>query len=242
MITRTIHPSVKIIDAEQGIVDYVASDETVDSYREVILAKGWKFNRFQKNAPFVNSHDYGTIENVLGKVLSFNVMPNESTGKSELIERVQWMIGQGHKLADLGWKMVTGGFLPAVSVGFFPLKYVSAHEPSFKQVARENGIDPNGIAAIHEEQEQIELSAVVIGSNPNALAKAYKADVLDDQDIDNIADIIAENELRKAMAARKTLQNDEHKSELLAVFRADADSSRRLERDSWLMQFQKALN
>ncbi len=244
MISRTIHPEVRIVDAEQGLVDYVASDETPDSYREVILAKGWRFNRFQKNAPFVDSHDYTSIEKVLGKVLSFNVQPNENTGKSQLIERVQWFIGQGHKLADLGWKMVAGGFLPAVSVGFFPIKFIAAHENGFKAIAAENGIDPNGISAIHAEQDQIELSAVVIGANPNALAKAYKADVLSDEDIDNVSEIVAQNELRKASALinHKTLQNQEHYTELLAAFRADVDSSMRRERESWLMQFQKALS
>ena len=58
---RTIHPEVRVIDASRGIVDYIASDESLDSYREAIKAAGWKFTRFAKNSPFVDSHDYSTI-------------------------------------------------------------------------------------------------------------------------------------------------------------------------------------
>jgi hypothetical protein len=53
-LIRTIHPEVKVVDASKGIVDYVASDESVDSYREIIRANGWKFTNFKKNAPFVD--------------------------------------------------------------------------------------------------------------------------------------------------------------------------------------------
>jgi hypothetical protein len=41
--------------------------------------------------------------------------------------------------------------------------------------------------AIYVRQQQIELSACVIGANPNALAKSYKAGVLSDADIELIS-------------------------------------------------------
>jgi hypothetical protein len=45
---------------------------------------------------------------------------------------------------------------------------------------------PEGVRAVYIEQQQIELSSVVIGANPNALlnmGKAYKAGAITDDDL-----------------------------------------------------------
>ena len=44
---------------------------------------------------------------------------------------------------------------------------------------------------LFRSHEQIELSQCVIGANPNALAKAYKAGALSDEDLDNLSRQIA---------------------------------------------------
>jgi hypothetical protein len=85
-LIRTIHPEVRIVDAAKGIVDYVASDESVDCYAEIIAAKGWRFSMFQRNAPFVDSHDTSTIEKLVGSVIGFGLEGDK------LVERVQWAI------------------------------------------------------------------------------------------------------------------------------------------------------
>ncbi len=183
---RTLHPEVKVLDATKGVVEYVASDESLDSYREIIRADGWRFNRFSKNAPFVDSHDYDTLEKLLGQVVDFKVAGRK------LIETVQWAIDVAdNKLAQLGWKMTQAGYLKAVSVGFIPTKVVSkwdsdpmAYAAAMKDLGL--GKDSN-VRAIYLEQEQIELSACIIGANPNALAKSYKAGVLDDADLEFIS-------------------------------------------------------
>ena len=99
-LIRTIHPEIRIVDASKGIVDYIASDETIDSYREVIRADGWRFTMFQKNAPFVDSHNYHCIDKLLGQVIDFHIEGRQ------LVERVQWAIDvEDNKLAKIGWKM-----------------------------------------------------------------------------------------------------------------------------------------
>jgi hypothetical protein len=180
-IHRTLYPEVRVLDAAAGLVEYVASDESIDSYKEVIRADGWRFNRFAKNAPFVDSHQYDTVEHLLGSVVDFKI----AGGK--LIETVKWAIDVAeNKLAALGWKMTQAGYLKAVSVGFFPVKMVSSFDgTAFSQeLSRLNLGSASGVRAIYLEQEQIELSACVIGANPNALAKSYKAGVIDDADLD----------------------------------------------------------
>ena len=115
---RSLSCETRILSEAEGLVEYVASDESLDSYNEIISAKGWRFSRFAKNAPFVDSHDYSSIDKLLGEVVAARV-----EGRA-LIERVRWAkdVEENH-LARLGWKMTTGGFLKAVSVGFFPTKW-----------------------------------------------------------------------------------------------------------------------
>lgn len=187
-LTRTLHPEIRVLDAVKGLVEYVASDETLDSYREIIRADGWRFTNFQKNAPFVDSHDYSTIEKLLGNVVDFRVV-----GK-KLVETVQWAVDvKDAKLAQLGWKMTAAGYLKAVSVGFFPTKMVShwdSDQAGFLAELTSLGLDEKtGVRAVYQEQEQVELSACIIGANPNALAKSYKAGAIDDADLEFLSEL-----------------------------------------------------
>ncbi len=180
-LIRALNVEARIVSEGEGLVDYVASDATLDCYREIIDPKGWKFTHFAKNAPFVDSHDYWSIEKQLGKVTSFQV-----TG-GKLIERVQWAKDvEENKLARLGWKMTLGGFLKAVSVGFFPVRAHFCGSPEFAAAAEALKLDVETTGKcrrIYSEQEQIELSACIIGANPNALAKALKEGCLKDADL-----------------------------------------------------------
>ena len=183
-LRREIHPEVRVASAKDGLVEYIASDESVDSYREVILASGWRFTNFQRNAPFVDSHDYSSIKTLLGQVVDFRV----SRGK--LVETVQWAKDVAENtLAQLGFRMTEAGFLKAVSVGFYPVRVLSpfsqgSDADEFRQAVKELGLDSqNPPRAIYTEQEQIELSACVIGANPNALAAAHKSGVLTESDL-----------------------------------------------------------
>lgn len=180
-LIRSIHPEVRVLNEAEGLVEYVASDESLDSYQEVIAAKGWRFTRFKKNAPFVDSHNYWSLDKLLGGVESFQV-----TG-GKLIERVRWAkdVEENH-LAQLGWKMTLGGFLKAVSVGFFAVRSVSQGSADWGKECASMGLtteEAAGVRRIFLEQEQIELSACIIGANPNALAKAHQEGCVKDSDL-----------------------------------------------------------
>jgi hypothetical protein len=184
LLRRLIHPEVRVVDARLGVVDYVASDESIDSYKEVIRAAGWRFTHFAKNAPLVDSHDYSTIGKCLGKVIDFRVEG------ARLIERVQWAIDvPENQLAQIGWKMTAAGYLKAVSVGFFPVKYVTPQSGGeWTRQLQELGLPPDAaVRTIYTEQEQVELSCCVVGSNPNALAKAWQAGAINDADIETLS-------------------------------------------------------
>lgn len=199
-LRRTLHPEIKIVDASKGIVDYVASDETLDYYREIVRAAGWKFTNFAKNAPVPDSHDYSSIEKLLGKVTDWRI-----EGK-KLIERVQFAIDvEEQPLARLAWRMVEAGYLKACSVGFMPTQYHSKYgdEKSFLAAIRELGLGSDAAAqvrTIYWEQEQMELSICILGANPSALAKAYKAGSINDEDI-SLIETLSERKAKHQTAA-----------------------------------------
>ena len=178
---RNLNVEARILSEAEGLVEYVASDATLDSYNESILVTGWKFDFFQLNAPFVDSHNYYSIEAMLGKVVSARVE------NGQLIERVQWAkdIAE-HKLATIGWKLTMGGFLKAVSVGFRALKSAWPNDTGWNGFVKEAGLTPENAAKcrrIFIEQQQLELSACVIGANPSAVAKAFKEGCVREADL-----------------------------------------------------------
>lgn len=181
-----LHPKhIKVIDAAKGTVEYVASDESIDSYAEVISASGWQFNRFQKNAPFVDSHNYQSIDCLLGQVIDYRV------DNKQLIETVQWAIDvPTNFLAIKGFQMTQAGYLKAVSVGFIPLEYVGKWMGSdWDEVMDDLGMGDleDSVRCVYTKQEQLELSVCCIGANANAVARAYKAGILNDADLETLS-------------------------------------------------------
>jgi hypothetical protein len=181
-IRRTLPTTVKVLDEKLGLIEYTASDESIDSAREVCSADGWDFGKFQKNSPFVNSHDYSTIENLIGRIVDWRV-----EGKA-LILTAQWAKDIPGTLGEIGWKLTVGGFLKAVSVGFWPLELATKwdqDQAAFKSALKKVGrTEADNIACVYLKQELVELSACILGANPNAVARAYKAGALTDADLE----------------------------------------------------------
>ena len=174
-VYRELTPKVRILSESEGLVEYVASDQTLDSYREIILANGWRFDaRFVKNPVFVDSHSYSNISSVIGRITHFHVEGDA------LINVGKWAIDvpQNH-LAQLGFQMTLKGYLKAVSVGLIPVRVCRRGDEDFAAVANTiKGLKPedrDALRCIYLEQQQIELSACVLGANPSALAKAFQA-------------------------------------------------------------------
>src|SRR6185369_9785775 len=57
------------------MVDFVASDGTLDRYEEVVDPKGWQLENYRRNPVFQNSHQYGDILHTLGKATVTEVRP-----------------------------------------------------------------------------------------------------------------------------------------------------------------------
>lgn len=136
-------------------MDFVASDATLDRAREVILPEGWRLENFRRNPVFQNAHHYDNILFTLGRATEVEVRGGR------LWLRVQFAT-HINPLARMAYELYRGGFLRAVSVGFIPLRWENGHE---RTPWRRRFL----------EQELIEVSAVAVPANPNALALAAKA-------------------------------------------------------------------
>jgi hypothetical protein len=180
-LRRSLAVTARVLSEKEGTVEYIASDATLDSYQESILSSGWRFNLFQRNSPFVDSHNYNSIESLLGKVESARIEGGQ------LVETVRWAKDiEENKLATLGWKMTVGGFLKAVSVGFRALKAVWPNDSGWNGYVQEAGLTPEYAGKcrrIFVEQEQLELSACILGANPAAVAKAHAEKCITDGDL-----------------------------------------------------------
>ena len=134
-------------------VRFVASDETVDRYGDIIRASGWQLDNFRKNPVLLFGHQSGQLP--VGKVDPIAV---EGT---RLIAHAEFTPEGMSDFADTVWAMVDQGFVQAASVGFLPL----ATNPIFDA-------DKNLTGFEFIAQELLELSVVTVPANPNALQLA----------------------------------------------------------------------
>jgi phage head maturation protease len=141
-------------------IRYVASDETVDRYGDIIRAAGWKLENYRKNPVLMFGHmrDHPLP---IGKVANVEVVGTQLEATAEFTPEGL------SDFADECWRFVEAGYLNAVSVGFMPLaepNYIYADDdPDHKRW-------PTGYEFV--DQELLELSVVPVPANPQALAVA----------------------------------------------------------------------
>jgi hypothetical protein len=173
----------KVLSSEDGTVEYVASDESLDSYGDIIKADGWRFDaRFEKNPVFLDCHSSWSVSDVIGRVISKEIK------NQQLLEVVKFAIDvKSNKTARLAFDMTEKGYLKAVSVGFYPEH--SAHRSdedwtktldSIKGLSKE---DRDKVYRVFIQQQQVELSNCPIGANPNAVAKAFNDGAISEEQL-----------------------------------------------------------
>lgn len=210
----------------QPVLDFIASDESLDRYDEVISASGWRLDAYRRNPVFQNAHQYGDIMFTLGKALVTEVrnpecgMRNpEEPQSAELDPHSALRTSPGFRaspflyqqiefatevnpIARIAYGLYKGKFLNAVSVGFIPLRWEDAdgveHSAGKRSQALTEGhsSEPLGLSAPLQfrrrylEQELLEVSAVGIPANPNALALGLKAGAIEKADLREMLDLL----------------------------------------------------
>lgn len=146
-------------DNSERSMTFVASDESVDRYGDIIRASGWDLSNFKNNPVLLFGHDSHAVP--IGKV------PDIRVEGSRLIAGVKFRPEGDNADADDVYSALKGGFLSAVSVGFLPTvkpNYIWApDDPDHEKW-------PTGYEFVG--QELLELSVVPVPANPQALALA----------------------------------------------------------------------
>jgi hypothetical protein len=146
-------------------LDFIASTGAVDRFDEIIEPSGWQLDNYRRNPVFQNAHQYGDVLFTLGKALITEVRPRPGDpGSSCLFQRIQFAV-EANPIARIAYGLYKGKFLNAVSVGFIPLRWED--NPRRRYL----------------EQELLEVSAVGIPANPQALALGLKSGAIERADV-----------------------------------------------------------
>jgi hypothetical protein len=145
---KTIRAVTKVLDATLGRVHAVVSDETKDRDGDIIRAEFWDTKDFNNHPVLVASHNYFDLRSQIGEWEDMQVVGQGMEGVA------RYMVGEGNEQADWGFKLAASG-RAAYSVGFLP------DMDKAKRLA-DGGYEFRG-------QSLLEVSHVVVPSNPNAL-------------------------------------------------------------------------
>jgi hypothetical protein len=159
---RSLCDEKKIVwnDSYKGRVKrYVASDESVDSYGDIIMQKGWNLkDRFASNPAIMWAHNYSMPP------IGSGIKARVKDGK--LFIDVLFMTEDIYPFAETVFKMVHAGFLKGNSVGFIPVKIIDVSDDKEREAL---GLGKRGV--IFEKQILLEDTVCPLGANKNALVQ-----------------------------------------------------------------------
>lgn len=171
MICRRVveSPEIRSIDVDNRTVEFVASDNSVDSYKTVLPVDKWDLRRYQKNGAVGYMHD------VYGDSWTVKADPDDIIGKGvawvedgRLLTRITFEPAELNEKADKIFRKIQFGSLNAVSVGFMPT--TKGHRGD-----KERGEDE--AVYYYDGQELLEVSVVNIPANANAIKRSIEAEM-----------------------------------------------------------------
>ena len=204
-------PVIRKVDDETRTVEFVASDNSVDSYGTVLPVDKWDLKRYQNNGIVGYMHD------VYGDSWTKSADPDDIIGKGEafveddkLVVRITFEPADLNERADKIYRKIQFGSLHAVSVGFRAT--AKGHKGD-----EERGENPN--VYYYNGQELLEVSVVNIPANANALKrsmeeeeavreyeeKAEEPETVVDTTVEEPADYTSTIARARALLAKKTI-------------------------------------
>ena len=118
----------------------------------------WKLDRFRTNPVVPWGHDYSIPP--VGKCVSVSIE------EGKLVAEIEWDESEHNPLGRLVAAQFAAGFLNTVSVGFRPGRMI----PRSQLEKTHRWYKEAGYGAVYYDCELLEISAVVIPANPEALA------------------------------------------------------------------------
>lgn len=158
--------NVQSIDEEDHSFVAIASTDDEDRHGDVVEQGGWDLKNFKKNPVLLDTHvSWESVKRIIGRVKKIGI----EDGK--LVFEPKFAVDENPD-AKIAWKLYANGFASAFSVGFIPKER-----------------DGNKLI----ENELLEISAVPVPANPNAVALAYDEGTINKDEKDRLIKIFKRN-------------------------------------------------
>jgi HK97 family phage prohead protease len=154
--------AVRKVDEANRTIEAIVSTADVDRYQEIVEPKAYRkwLKHFKANPVMLAAHDHSAWSTgdptVIGKWLDIQITD------SGLLAVGQFMADD--ELAEKYWKRYRDGFMKAFSVGFI------AHSSEMREFELAPGVSKR--LRVFTEVELLEISAVAVPANRQALARA----------------------------------------------------------------------
>ncbi len=149
------------------VIRFVASDDTLDRYDEVILAEGWVLDNYTRNPVVMQFHCQQLWP--IGKAVAIGVVGNE------LMIDCEFDPADIDTEADKVFKKIKHGTISAGSVGFLPWSYEDFGGADNAELFAKYP----GAKRIYTSCELLEWTICPVPANPAALAAALQSNVND---------------------------------------------------------------
>lgn len=166
-VNKQFVAEIKAIDKKNYTVEAVVSDESVDRYKEVVLADAYikDLPTYKKHPILLSSHDYDGLTKQIGEAEYIAV-----EGK-KLKAKFKYYVGEGNPEADWAWILATKR-IAAYSVGFI------GHTSMWKEDYPDHEIfqGKNAPNRAFTRAELLEISQVLVPANTAALQNGLSSD------------------------------------------------------------------
>jgi uncharacterized protein len=180
---KTISKGLQSVNDALRQITFVASSEAVDRYGDIVRIAGVDTANYAKNPVVLAFHDSTAMP--VGKAVAIT----KTVNPAQLLITVQFCTPEENPDGDKIYRLYKGGYMSAVSVGFIPLDVAPR-------------TDENGRVCGWEylTSELLELSAVPVPANPEALSKGFDFTKMFEPDA-NVQDL-----LKQLFAPKRTLE------------------------------------
>lgn len=131
---------------------FVFSDGSVDRVGDTVDPAGWELDNFTRNSVALWAHD--SFSPPIGRAANVGI------AGAKLVGDIEFAPPETYAFADTIYRLVDGGYIKAVSVGFMPIEWSFANDKD-----RPWGID-------YKRQDLYEISVCPVPCNANALIEA----------------------------------------------------------------------
>lgn len=156
---KIVYKAAELKPLEDGVYEFVASDESVDRYGDIISVDGWELANYKRNPIVLFQHQHSNPVGIASKVWIED---------KQLKVRIKLAAEGTSPFIDSLRKLMAQRILRAVSVGFMPTADpVYLRDPTNDRIT--------GLKFVG--QELLENSIVSVPANANALALAKSLNI-----------------------------------------------------------------